>query len=69
MIVHFKQLNRLKYEIELEQRSVRLFRQYMIIIGLVSLMIITLLWSRRGSPRALTPGNPIGSDYLQGNEL
>ncbi|KAF9908159.1 hypothetical protein EC991_010179 [Linnemannia zychae] len=48
-------LNRLKYEIELEQRSIRLFRQYKIAIAIVSisiLLIIWLLYNRRHSVAA-----------------
>ncbi|KAG0305539.1 hypothetical protein BGZ98_003986 [Dissophora globulifera] len=37
-------LNRLRYELELEQRSVKLFRQYKIAIAVVSLSILALFW-------------------------
>ncbi|KAG0314651.1 hypothetical protein BGZ97_009079 [Linnemannia gamsii] len=37
-------LNRLKYEIELEQRSMRLFRQYKIAIAVVTVSILLLFW-------------------------
>ncbi|KAG0077055.1 hypothetical protein BGZ90_007808 [Linnemannia elongata] len=37
-------LNRLKYEIELEQRSIRLFRQYKIAIAIVTVSILLLFW-------------------------
>ncbi|KAF9183117.1 hypothetical protein BGZ51_004224 [Haplosporangium sp. Z 767] len=37
-------LNRLKYEIELEQRSIRLFRQYKIAILIVTISILGLVW-------------------------
>ncbi|KAG0219378.1 hypothetical protein BGX33_003309 [Mortierella sp. NVP41] len=37
-------LNRLKYEIELEQRSIRLFRQYKIAIAIVSISVLTFFW-------------------------
>ncbi|KAG0354050.1 hypothetical protein BGZ54_001875 [Gamsiella multidivaricata] len=37
-------LNRLRYEIELEQRSIRLFRQYKIIIAVVSISVVLLAW-------------------------
>ncbi|GJJ68928.1 hypothetical protein EMPS_01274 [Entomortierella parvispora] len=35
-------LNRLKYEIELEQRSMRLFRQYKIAIAVISVLLLAL---------------------------
>ncbi|KAF9145238.1 hypothetical protein BGX30_009819 [Mortierella sp. GBA39] len=37
-------LNRLKYEIELEQRSIRLFRQYKIAIAIVTVSILLFFW-------------------------
>ncbi|KAF8946534.1 hypothetical protein BGZ47_000264 [Haplosporangium gracile] len=37
-------LNRLKYEIELEQRSIRLFRQYKIAITIVTVLILLFFW-------------------------
>ncbi|KAG0265531.1 hypothetical protein BG011_004559 [Mortierella polycephala] len=37
-------LNRLKYEVELEQRSIRLFRQYKIAILIVTISILGLVW-------------------------
>ncbi|KAF9172561.1 hypothetical protein BGX20_005382, partial [Mortierella sp. AD010] len=37
-------LNRLQYEIELEQRSIRLFRQYKIGIAVVTILVIGTLW-------------------------
>ncbi|KAG0253524.1 hypothetical protein DFQ27_007358 [Actinomortierella ambigua] len=37
-------LNRLRYEIELEQRSIRLFRQYKIVIAIVTLSALLCLW-------------------------
>ncbi|KAF9556391.1 hypothetical protein EC968_008304 [Mortierella alpina] len=37
-------LNRLKYEIELEQRSIKLFRRYKIVIGIASLSVLFLAW-------------------------
>ncbi|KAG0279351.1 hypothetical protein BGZ96_001980, partial [Linnemannia gamsii] len=37
-------LNRLKYEIELEHRSIRLFRQYKIAIAVVTVSILLLFW-------------------------
>ncbi|KAI1313021.1 hypothetical protein EDD11_002762 [Mortierella claussenii] len=37
-------LNRLRYEIELEQRSIRHFRQYKIAIAIVSLAILGFVW-------------------------
>ncbi|KAG9068764.1 hypothetical protein KI688_011049 [Linnemannia hyalina] len=37
-------LNRLKYEIELEQRSIRLFRQYKIAIAIVTVLILLFFW-------------------------
>ncbi|KAG0230773.1 hypothetical protein BGW42_000747 [Actinomortierella wolfii] len=37
-------LNRLRYEIELEQRSIRLFRQYKIVIGIVTVATLLCLW-------------------------
>lgn len=37
-----QQLNRLKYEIDLEQRSMRLFRQYKIAISIISIFLLGL---------------------------
>ncbi|KAF9344429.1 hypothetical protein BGX26_004373, partial [Mortierella sp. AD094] len=37
-------LNRLEYEIELEQRSIRLIRQYKIGIAVVAILVIGFLW-------------------------
>ncbi|CAO3571871.1 unnamed protein product [Mortierella alpina] len=37
-------LNRLKYEIELEQRSMRLIRRYKIVIGIATLSVLLLVW-------------------------
>ncbi|ORZ13430.1 hypothetical protein BCR41DRAFT_387245 [Lobosporangium transversale] len=37
-------LNRLKYEVELEQRSIRLFRKYKIALTMAILTILGLLW-------------------------
>ncbi|KAF9964920.1 hypothetical protein BGZ70_005720 [Mortierella alpina] len=37
-------LNRLKYEIELEQRSMKLIRRYKIVIGIASLSVLVLVW-------------------------
>jgi len=67
-------LNRLRYEIELEQRSIRLFRQYKIIIAVISGSIVFLVWflyhSRAGalapqpaSPLFSTPANPFEEIY------
>ncbi|KAG0262782.1 hypothetical protein BG011_009703 [Mortierella polycephala] len=67
-------LNRLRYEIELEQRSIRLFRQYKIIIGVVSFSIVLLVWflyhsranalaPQPASPLFPSPVNPFEKDY------
>ncbi|KAF9929211.1 hypothetical protein FBU30_001771 [Linnemannia zychae] len=48
-------LNRLKYEIELEQRSIRLFRQYKIAISIVSFLVLLLLWMIYYTRRLDTP--------------
>ncbi|KAF9190924.1 hypothetical protein BGZ51_008073 [Haplosporangium sp. Z 767] len=67
-------LNRLRYEIELEQRSIRLFRQYKIIIGVVSLSLVLLVWflyhsranalaPQPASPLFPSPVNPFEKDY------
>ncbi|KAG0373993.1 hypothetical protein BGX24_010967 [Mortierella sp. AD032] len=48
-------LNRLKYEIELEQRSIRLFRQYKIAIAVISISILFffyLIYDRRHATAA-----------------
>ncbi|KAK3847256.1 MAG: hypothetical protein J3R72DRAFT_512370 [Linnemannia gamsii] len=48
-------LNRLKYEIELEQRSIRLFRQYKIAIAVISISILFffyLIYNRRHATAA-----------------
>ncbi|KAF8946646.1 hypothetical protein BGZ46_005746 [Entomortierella lignicola] len=37
-------LSRLRYEIELEQRSIRLFRQYKIVITVVTFSIVFVFW-------------------------
>ncbi|KAF9950342.1 hypothetical protein BGZ72_007987 [Mortierella alpina] len=37
-------LNRLKYEIELEQRSIKLFRRYKMAIAIASLSVLCLAW-------------------------
>ncbi|KAG0332579.1 hypothetical protein BG000_009898, partial [Podila horticola] len=37
-------LNRLRYEIELEQRSIRHFRQYKILIAVVTLTVLAAIW-------------------------
>ncbi|KAF9975890.1 hypothetical protein BGZ73_000288 [Actinomortierella ambigua] len=37
-------LNRLRYEIELEHRSIRLFRQYKIVIAVVTIAALLCLW-------------------------
>ncbi|KAF9911958.1 hypothetical protein EC991_001405 [Linnemannia zychae] len=57
-------LNRLKYEIELEQRSIRLFRQYKIIIAVISGSIVFLVWflyHARASALAPQPASPLFS--------
>ncbi|KAF8948136.1 hypothetical protein BGZ47_006244, partial [Haplosporangium gracile] len=57
-------LNRLKYEIELEQRSIRLFRQYKIIIAVISGSIVFLIWflyHARASALAPQPASPLFS--------
>ncbi|KAF9572027.1 hypothetical protein EC968_010432 [Mortierella alpina] len=57
-------LNRLRYEIELEQRSIRLFRQYKIIIGVVTLSLVFLVWflyHSRASALAPQPASPLFS--------
>ncbi|KAF9941438.1 hypothetical protein BGZ67_005020 [Mortierella alpina] len=57
-------LNRLRYEIELEQRSIRLFRQYKIIIGVVTLSLVFLVWflyHSRASAFAPQPASPLFS--------
>ncbi|KAF9349794.1 hypothetical protein BGX26_011957 [Mortierella sp. AD094] len=67
-------LYRLRYEIELEQRSIRLFRQYKIIIAVVTISIVFMVWflyhSRANplgpqppSPLFPAPANPIEVDY------
>ncbi|KAG0202456.1 hypothetical protein BGX28_005032 [Mortierella sp. GBA30] len=67
-------LNRLRYEIELEQRSIRLFRQYKIIIGVVTISIVFLVWflyhsrasalaPQPASPLFSTPVNPFEKDF------
>ncbi|KAG0083915.1 hypothetical protein BGZ93_004838 [Podila epicladia] len=51
-------LNRLRYEIELEQRSIRHFRQYKIMIVVVTLAILAAVWvlfHRRQVMAALLP--------------
>ncbi|KAF9935062.1 hypothetical protein FBU30_008555 [Linnemannia zychae] len=69
-----RNLNRLKYEIELEQRSIRLFRQYKIIIAVISGSIVFLLWflyharasalaPQPASPLYSTPANPFEEIY------
>ncbi|KAG0328496.1 hypothetical protein BGZ99_005191 [Dissophora globulifera] len=55
-------LNRLRYEIELEQRSIRLFRQYKIIITVISISIVFLLlylYQSRTSALAPQPPSPL----------
>ncbi|KAG0325797.1 hypothetical protein BG000_001681 [Podila horticola] len=55
-------LNRLRYEIELEQRSIRLFRQYKIIIAVVSSAVLFLAWflyHSRASALAPQPASPL----------
>ncbi|KAG0219395.1 hypothetical protein BGX33_002984 [Mortierella sp. NVP41] len=57
-------LNRLKYEIELEQRSIRLFRQYKIIIAVITGSIVFLVWflyHSRASALAPQPASPLFS--------
>ncbi|KAI8595326.1 hypothetical protein EDD21DRAFT_391511 [Dissophora ornata] len=67
-------LYRLEHEIELEKRSVKLFRQYKIIIAIVSISIVFLVWflyhSRANamapqlpSPLFATPVNPFETGY------
>ncbi|KAF9091823.1 hypothetical protein BGX27_001958 [Mortierella sp. AM989] len=67
-------LYRLRLEIELEQRSIRLFRQYKIIIAVVTISIVFLAWflyhSRANalgpqppSPLFAAPINPFETDY------
>ncbi|KAG0357209.1 hypothetical protein BG005_003831 [Podila minutissima] len=55
-------LNRLRYEIELEHRSIRLFRQYKIIIAVVSSAVLFLAWflyHSRASALAPQPASPL----------
>lgn len=54
----------MKYEIELEQRSIRLFRQYKIIIAVISGSIVFLVWflyHARASALAPQPASPLFS--------
>ncbi|KAG0040375.1 hypothetical protein BGZ82_003381, partial [Podila clonocystis] len=70
-------LNRLRYEIELEQRSIRLFRQYKIIIAVVSSAVLFLAWflyhsrasalvPQPASPLFASPVNPFDTVFHHG---
>ncbi|GJJ77729.1 hypothetical protein EMPS_10088 [Entomortierella parvispora] len=65
-------LNRLKYEIELEQRSIRLFRQYKIVIAVISFSVVFLVWSlyhSRASAMAPQPASPLFSSAVNPFEV
>ncbi|KAG0223028.1 hypothetical protein BGX31_008749 [Mortierella sp. GBA43] len=59
-IVYFARfdLERLKYEIELEQRSIRLFRQYKIIIAIIILTVLVVFWTMYTPSRTPTMFDP-----------
>ncbi|KAF9583032.1 hypothetical protein BGW38_010388, partial [Lunasporangiospora selenospora] len=55
-------LNKLEYQIELEQRSIRLFRQYKIIIAVVASSLIFIAWflyHSRANAMAPQPASPL----------
>ncbi|KAG0041208.1 hypothetical protein BGZ83_002164, partial [Gryganskiella cystojenkinii] len=65
-------LNRLKYEIELEQRSIRLFRQYKIVIAVISFSLVFLIWSlyhSRASALAPQPASPLFASVVNPFEI
>ncbi|KAF9436171.1 hypothetical protein BGZ76_004639 [Entomortierella beljakovae] len=51
-------LNRLEYEIELEQRSIRLFRQYKIVIAISAILALGFLWLLYDRRSHITMFNP-----------